>query len=78
MNPITQLFLFVIGPALALVAGCLGAELIEETILGWPLFCAGASYPPGAVIYYRRYIERTRAKSFSVEGPGSRPVSRPR
>jgi len=55
MNPIAKLFLFVLGPVLALVAGSLGIELIEETFFGWLLFCAGASYPFTAVIYYQRY-----------------------
>ena len=55
MNPLKKLFLFVVGPALALVVGSLGVELIEETFFGWLLFAAGASYPPAAVIYYQRY-----------------------
>ena len=55
MNPIKKLFLFVVGPAVALVAGSLGVELIDETFFGWLLFAAGVSYPPAAVIYYQRY-----------------------
>ena len=60
MNPIARLFLFVVGPFLALVFGSLGVELIEETFFGWLLFCAGASYPPAAVIYYQRYLKHLR------------------
>jgi hypothetical protein len=55
MSPIAQLFLFVFGPTLALVVGSLGVALIEETFFGWLLFLAGASYPPGVIIYYQRY-----------------------
>jgi hypothetical protein len=58
MNPIAKLILLVVGPALALVVGSLGVELIEETFWGWLLFVAGASYPPGAVLYYRRSLLR--------------------
>jgi hypothetical protein len=54
MTVLTKLLLLGIGPALALAVGSLGVELIEETVWGWLLFIAGASYPPGAVIYYRR------------------------
>ncbi len=60
MKPLAKLCLFVIGPALALTAGTLGVELIEETFFGWLLFLAGASYPPGAVIYYQRRTNRQR------------------
>jgi hypothetical protein len=74
MNPIAKLFLFVVGPALALVAGCLGIELIEETFFGWLLFCAGAGYPPGAVIYYQHY--KKKSQPLNVPSPGSRPASR--
>jgi hypothetical protein len=55
MNPIEKLFLFVLGPILALLFGSLGVELIEETFFGWLLFCAGTIYPLAAVIYYQRY-----------------------
>jgi hypothetical protein len=60
MNPIAKLCLFVFGPILALVVGTLGVELIEETFFGWLLFLVGASYPPGAVIFYQHYRNRFR------------------
>jgi hypothetical protein len=59
MKPIAMLFLFGFGPTLALVVGSLGVELIEETFFGWLLFLVGASYPPGAVIYYQRHKNRS-------------------
>ncbi len=60
MTTTAMAFLFVIGPLLALVVGALGVELMEETFFGWLLFLAGASYPPGAVIYYQRFIKQNR------------------
>jgi hypothetical protein len=60
MRPITTVCLFVVGPILALVAGVLGVELIEETFLGALLFLAGISYPVGAVIYYQHHLKGTR------------------
>lgn len=62
MNIYLTIFLFAGSAGLALLFGCLGAHLIEETILGWPLFLAGASFPPGAVLYYRRIQSRIRGK----------------
>ena len=76
MNPIAKLSLFVLGPALALVIGSLGVELIEETFFGWLLFCAGASYLPGVVIFYQHH--KKKSQPLSVPGPGSRSASRPR
>ena len=59
MHPISILIFLVIGPVMALYIGCLGVELVEETILGWLLILVGASYPTGAVItYYRRTYPR--------------------
>lgn len=60
MNTIAMALLFGVGPLLALVVGALGVELMEETFFGWLLFLAGASYPPGAVIYYQRYLKASR------------------
>jgi hypothetical protein len=60
MKLITRLFLFVFGPDLALFAGTLGVELIEETFFGWLLFLAGVSYLPGAVIFYQYYLKHSR------------------
>jgi pilus assembly protein TadC len=60
MTPLNMLLLLGIGPALALVVGSLGVALIDESILGWLLFMAGACYPPGAVIYYRHRRVRKR------------------
>jgi hypothetical protein len=74
MNPIAKLFLLVVGPALALVFGSLGVELIEETFFGWLLFLAGASYLPGAVIYYQHYMKQSQP--LTSPGPGSKPASR--
>jgi hypothetical protein len=74
MKMITKLILFVLGPALALVAGSLGVELIEETFCGWLLFAAGAGYPLAAVIYYQHYMKKS--PPLNVPGPGSRSASR--
>ena len=55
MNPIVVILLLVIAPVIALYIGCLGVEMIEETVLGWLLVLVGVGYPTGAVIaYYRR------------------------
>jgi hypothetical protein len=59
MNLLVKLCLFVLGPTLALVFGSLGVELIEETFFGWLLFLVGASYPPGAIIFYHRYLKHS-------------------
>ena len=55
MNPIVVILLLVIAPVIALYIGCLGVEMIKETVLGWLLVMIGVGYPAGAVIaYYRR------------------------
>jgi hypothetical protein len=54
MNPIGLILLLVIAPVIALYIGCLGVEMIEETILGWLLVMVGVGYPAGAVIIYYR------------------------
>jgi hypothetical protein len=61
MNPIGMLLLLVIGPALAIFIGCVGVEILEETILGWVLLALGVGYPPGTVIYYRQRRNSHRA-----------------
>jgi len=58
MNTIAKVFLLVVGPILALSAGALGVQLIEETFLGALLLLLGVSYPLGAVIYYQHRLNR--------------------
>ncbi len=60
MNPLAILFFLVIGPIAALLIGCIGVDIIEETVLGWPLLIFGAGYPPGAIIYYLARLRRRR------------------
>jgi len=48
----------VIAPAFALYLGCLGVEMIDESILGWGLLLIGVGYPAGAIIYYHRLKQR--------------------
>ncbi len=55
-----MIFLFVVGPILALAVGSLGVLLIEETILGMLFLLAGVSYPLGAILYYQHRLKQTQ------------------
>ena len=54
MNAIALTVFLVSSPALAILSGCWGIEMIDENPLtGWVLLTIGVIYPPGAIVYNR-------------------------
>ena len=59
MNSIGIGLLLVLGPALAIITGCWGVEILEENILGVLPLTVGVGYPPSAILCYRDWRRRT-------------------
>lgn len=47
------IMLLVVAPAVALVIGCVGLELITQSALGWILLAIGIGYPLVVILYFR-------------------------
>lgn len=57
MSRLSNLFLGVVAPALAICLALLGLETLGSNLLGWFLLVLGAAYPAGSVIYYFNHRE---------------------
>ena len=63
MNSILTLVFLVLLPALAIIIGCWGVDVIDEDPFGWLLLALGVGYPPGAIL-----VDRNRREKMMISG----------
>lgn len=47
------IMLLVVTPAVALIIGCIGLEMINRSFLGWIFLAIGIGYPMAIILYTR-------------------------